>query len=207
VKCSGTPYKHKVGKTGTEFRISGGSDGWVHRKGKDGKWRPLTSHYFWDNNYGAQIVCEDLGFGKGFRTKTRNHQNRDNFDTETGNRRCASNNRNILECRKYGGPNQNDKSAMAHVKCSGVPWTPVYVRTGSVFRITKEGWVEIRHGGSWRPLTSHYFWDNNYGAQIVCENLGYAKGYRTKTRNYNNRELFDTATGYRRCASSNTNIF
>jgi hypothetical protein len=56
----------------------------------------LTSHYFWDNNWGAEIVCRDLGYGKGVRTKTRNHNNIANFDSETGYRRCAANNRNIL---------------------------------------------------------------------------------------------------------------
>jgi hypothetical protein len=48
----------------------------------------LTSHYFWDNNYGAQIVCRNLRFGTGTRTKTRRHGNQELFDTETGNRRC-----------------------------------------------------------------------------------------------------------------------
>jgi hypothetical protein len=95
---------------------------------------------------------------------------------------------------------------MAHVRCSGKPWVPSYVKTGKEFRITREGWVEIHYKGVWRPLTSHYFWDNNYGAQIVCESLGYGKGVRTKTRNPNNRDLFDTRTGYRRCSSGNTNI-
>jgi hypothetical protein len=93
------------------------------------------------------------------------------------------------------------------VKCSGTPWKPVFVRTGSEFKITREGFV-YRKGrdNQWRPLTSHYFWDNNYGAEIVCLNMGYGKGVRTHTRNKNNRENFDTETGFRRCAASNTNI-
>jgi hypothetical protein len=81
-------------KTGKEFRIT--REGWVERRARDGQWRPLTSHYFWDNNYGATIVCKDLGFGTGTRTKTRNKHNVANFDTETGNRRCASSHKNIL---------------------------------------------------------------------------------------------------------------
>jgi hypothetical protein len=56
----------------------------------------LTSHYFWDNNYGARIVCEDLGYGKGVRSKRRNHNNRENFDSETGYRRCSSSNTSIM---------------------------------------------------------------------------------------------------------------
>jgi hypothetical protein len=80
------------------------------------------------------------------------------------------------------------------------------VKTGSEFKITREGWVYRLSGGVWRPLTSHYFWDNNYGADIVCRDMGYGKGVRTKKRNYNNRELFDTQTGYRRCAAHNRNI-
>jgi hypothetical protein len=166
----------------------------------------LTSHYFWDNNFGADIVCRNLGYGKGIRTKTRNYNNRDAFDP-IGYRRCAGHNRNILECRKHGGPNNKDYSAQANVKCSGTPWKPNYVKTGGEFRITTEGWVERKgRDNVWRPLTSHYFWDNNYGARIVCEDLGYGTGVRTRTRNYNNREKFDRETGYRRCSSGNTDI-
>jgi hypothetical protein len=147
-----------------------------------------------------------MRYGTGTRTKTRNHNNRRAFDTQTGNRRCAANNHNILQCRKYGGPNQKDLSAQANVKCSGTLWVPHYVRTGKEFRITREGWVERRSRGVWRPLTSHYFWDNNYGAQIVCRDMRYGTGVRTKTRNPNNRAAFDTETGNRRCAAGNNSI-
>jgi hypothetical protein len=143
----------------------------------------LTSHYFWDNNYGAGIVCRDMGFATGTRTKTRNHHNREDFDSETGYRRCAASSHKILDCRKYGGPNNNDKSAQAHVRCTG-QWKPTPIgKTGSEFRISgaTSGWVHRKgKDGQWRPLTSHYFWDNNYGATIVCENLGFAKGTRGK---------------------------
>jgi hypothetical protein len=167
----------------------------------------LTSHYFWDNDHGARIVCENLGYGTGRRSKRRNHNNREAFDHETGYRRCAHSHDNIMQCRKHGGPNHNDRSAHAHVTCSGKPWVPHYVKTSNEFRITREGWVYRRgRDGVWRPMTSHYFWDNNHGAQIVCESLGYGKGVRTKTRNPHNRENFDHETGYRRCSGSNTNI-
>jgi hypothetical protein len=110
VKCSGKPWVPSYVKVGSQFRIT--SEGWVERLGGDRKWRPLTSHYFWDNNYGARIVCEDLGFGNGVTQKgKRNQYNRERFDTETGYRRCASGNTDILNCRKHGGPNQNDPSA------------------------------------------------------------------------------------------------
>jgi hypothetical protein len=210
VRCSGKwvkPERPDFKKEGDNFAISGLSSGWVWRKGSDKKWRPISSHYFWDNNYGADIVCRDLGYGKGVRTKTRNQNNHEQFDNEVGHRRCARGNSDILQCRKYGGPNQGDRSAHAHVKCSGKPWTPHYVRTGKEFRITREGWVERRaRDGRWRPLTSHYFWDNNYGAQIVCRDMRYGSGVRTRTRNYNNRAAFDTETGNRRCASGNNSI-
>merc|ERR1711939_548380 len=200
--CSGHPWKPHYVRTGSEFRIT--REGWVERR-SGGVWRPLTSHYFWDNNYGAQIVCRNMRFGTGTRTHTRRQQNQEQFDTETGNRRCAANNDHILQCRRHGGPNQRDLSAQAHVICSGHPWKPHYVRTGSEFRITREGWVERRSGGRWRPLTSHYFWDNNYGAQIVCRNLGFGTGTRTHTRNRNNRANFDPI-GNRRCHAGATNI-
>jgi hypothetical protein len=144
------------------------------------------------------------------RSKRRNHNNRENFDTETGYRRCAANNRSIMECRKHGGPNQNDKSAQAHVKCSGTPYKqPKLIRIGSEFAINGGSAGHVwRKGkdGKWRPLTSHYFWDNNYGAQIVCRDIGFATGTRTKTRNNGNRDNFDTETGNRRCAAHNNNI-
>jgi hypothetical protein len=170
----------------------------------------LTSHYFWDNNYGAQIVCEDLGYGKGVTQKgKRNQFNRESFDTETGYRRCASGNQDILQCRKYGGPNQRDLSAQAFVRCSGTPYKHKIGKTGTEFRISgnSDGWVHRKgKDGKWRPLTSHYFWDNNYGAQIVCRDIGFGTGTRTKTRNNGNRDNFDTETGNRRCAANNNNI-
>jgi hypothetical protein len=76
--------------------MTGGSSGWLYYKGKGGSWRPLTSHYFWDNNWGADIVCRDMGFGKGTTSKRRNHNNRENFDTATGYRRCHNGATNIM---------------------------------------------------------------------------------------------------------------
>jgi hypothetical protein len=169
----------------------------------------MTSHYFWDNNYGAGIVCHDMGYGKGVRTRTRNHNNRRTFDYETGNRRCSRGNHHIMQCRKHGGPNNNDLSAQANVKCSGKPWKPTFGKVGKEFKMSggSTGWVWRKRGdGHWAPLTSHYFWDNNYGADIVCRDMGFGKGVRTRTRNYNNRENFDSETGNRRCSSGNTSI-
>jgi hypothetical protein len=112
-----------------------------------------------------------------------------------------------MSCRKHGGPNQNDKSAHAYVRCTGTPWKPSYVKTGKTYRITREGWVYRKaRDNVWRPLTSHYFWDNNYGANIVCQDMGYLTGSRTKTRNPNNRENFDNETGNRRCHRHATDI-
>ena len=31
----------------------------------DGKWRPICGHYFWDNNFGADLFCQQLGFSSG----------------------------------------------------------------------------------------------------------------------------------------------
>jgi hypothetical protein len=81
-------------KTGKEFRMT--REGWVERRGRDRRWRPISSHYFWDNNYGADIVCRDMGYGKGVRTRIRNKHNRASFDTEVGHRRCAAGNTSIL---------------------------------------------------------------------------------------------------------------
>jgi hypothetical protein len=99
VKCSGKwiqPERPDFKKEGDNFAISGTSSGWVWRRGKDKKWRPISSHYFWDNNYGATIVCRDLGYGKGVRTRTRNNNNHEQFDVEVGHRRCSAGNYDIL---------------------------------------------------------------------------------------------------------------
>ena len=29
---------------------------------------------------------------------------------------------------------------------------------------------------TWAPICGHYFWDNNYGADIFCQKLGYTNG-------------------------------
>ena len=31
----------------------------------EGEWYPICGHYFWDNNDGATIVCQKLGFDSG----------------------------------------------------------------------------------------------------------------------------------------------
>jgi hypothetical protein len=206
VKCSGTPWVPRYVRTGSQFRIT--SEGWVEIK-HGSTWRPISSHYFWDNDYGARLVCENVGYGNGKRTKTRNPHNRSDFDTRVGHRRCAASNTNIFQCRKHGGPNQGDKSAQANVKCWGAPWKrQSFGKVGGEFALTgrSDGWVFRKHSGVWRPISSHYFWDNNYGAEIVCRSLGFGTGVRTKTRNSNNRELFDTQVGHRRCASNSRSI-
>ena len=34
----------------------------------------------------------------------------------------------------------------------------------------------ISWNGTWSPICGHYFWDNNFGATIFCQKLGYKKG-------------------------------
>ena len=31
----------------------------------DGEWRPICGHYFWDNNFGADLFCQQLGYSSG----------------------------------------------------------------------------------------------------------------------------------------------
>ena len=38
----------------------------------EGNYYPICGRYFWDNNIGAQTVCQALGFGDGYDIRTDN---------------------------------------------------------------------------------------------------------------------------------------
>ena len=66
---------------------------------------------------------------------------------------------------------------------------------------------EILWHGKWTPICGHYFWDNNNGAKLFCQILGYTNG-KVKGRYYNPRhELTDDAIMIGKCSDSDKDLF
>ena len=42
--------------------------------------------------------------------------------------------------------------------------------------LTEDNEPMIFYNNTWSPICGHYFWDNNYGANIFCQKLGYTNG-------------------------------
>ena len=42
--------------------------------------------------------------------------------------------------------------------------------------LTDDKIPKIYWNGTWAPICGHYFWDNNYGATLFCQKMGYQNG-------------------------------
>ena len=47
---------------------------------------------------------------------------------------------------------------------------------GPQVRLTNDNFAEIYNNGKWVPICGHNFWDNNVGATLFCQQLGYQTG-------------------------------
>ena len=43
-------------------------------------------------------------------------------------------------------------------------------------RLLNDKYPEVFVTGKWRPICGHYFWDNNVGANLFCQQLGHPSG-------------------------------
>ena len=56
------------------------------------------------------------------------------------------------------------------------------INTGySTVRLIDNGKPEVEYNGRWRPICGHYFWNNNNGADLFCQQLN--QGYLSGTIN------------------------
>ena len=46
----------------------------------------------------------------------------------------------------------------------------------SQVRLNSDEIAEIYYSGMWIPICGHYFWNNNIGATLFCQQLGYETG-------------------------------
>ena len=47
---------------------------------------------------------------------------------------------------------------------------------GHSVRLGSNQIAEVEFNGQWVPICGHYFWDNNVGASLFCQQLGYPSG-------------------------------
>jgi len=70
------------------------------------------------------------------------------------------------------------------------------------------GFVEIWHLNKWKAVSAHYWWNNNWGANMVCRQIGYNRGVTIiGTRNPTNKTPFSTEIGMRECSVGSAEIF
>ena len=55
----------------------------------------------------------------------------------------------------------------------------------------------------WTPICGHYFWDNNVGANLFCQELGFSSGVVSSgTGIYSSRRLESDAIRIGKCAAN-----
>jgi len=170
-------------------------------------WNPICGHYFWDNNHGATIVCQMLGFGSGIR-----YRDLQRFTVDANPVGRCSADGTLLDGR--GHLNTFGDFGVRHgvclagegigvqVSCSGAgTGTPSASSCQRARSGTRDGRVRaadfhgaeldlasvssgthfypwVSYESSWNPICGHCFWDNNHGATIVCQMLGFEAGVR-----------------------------
>merc|ERR1711899_654735 len=152
----------------------------------NGNWLPICGHYFWDNNYGADLFCQKLDpkFTNGIISKS--HGKRLASDgVRIG--KCQPEDQQLLSCT--GGGNdlgigngfatancEAGQLAAVEIQCYTVSekidtqQPQVYEQIGSV-RLLEEKFPEVFWNGVWTPICGHWFWNNDYGADLFCQKL------------------------------------
>ena len=64
-----------------------------------GRWHPVCGHEFWDNHFGANVICRMLGFGRGTAIKARTTFTTDAMPVG----RCADRDPSLSECKEGKG--------------------------------------------------------------------------------------------------------
>jgi len=171
----------------------------------NGKWVPICGHYFWDTNYGADLFCQKLDpkFTNGIVSKS--HGKRLASDgVRIG--KCQPEDQQLLSCT--GGGNdlgigngfatancEAGQLAAVEIQCYTVSekidtqQPQVYQEIGSV-RLVEEKFPEVFWNGVWTPICGHWFWNNDYGADLFCQKLDskYVSGTVIKRRDVKLRQ-------------------
>ena len=76
-------------------------------------------------------------------------------------------------------------------------------------RLLSDNTPELQFNGKWSPICGHYFWDNDFGADLFCRKLGFTSGGTVIGRKRGNGkfELSSDAIGIGRCSGSDNDIF
>ena len=80
--------------------------------------------------------------------------------------------------------------------------------------MVKDGDVRLQHhtdpeiywNGKWNPICGHYFWDNDNGAKLFCQKLGFANGKVTQGQG-SQAKLTDDAIRIGGCSDSDNQLF
>jgi len=170
-------------------------------------WNPICGHYFWDNNHGATIVCRMLGFGSGVRHHERTTFTVDSNPVGICNAGATlvAGGGGYSHWGNFGVTNgwcQAGHGIGVSVSCSGTgTGTPTASSCQRARTCTQDGQVRaaditgveldlasvssgthfypwVSYESSWNPICGHYFWDNDHGAAIVCQMLGFESGVK-----------------------------
>ena len=82
-----------------------------------------------------------------------------------------------------------------------------------MFHLVKGGAVRLQNGkdpeifwnGKWAPICGHFFWDNNNGAKLFCQKMGFTYG---KVKGQGSQSLLtDDAIRIGGCSDSDNQLF
>ena len=80
--------------------------------------------------------------------------------------------------------------------------------------MVKDGDVRLQHhtdpeiywNGKWNPICGHFFWDNDNGAKLFCQKLGFSNGKITQGSG-SQAKLTDDAIRIGKCSDSDNQLF
>jgi len=150
----------------------------------NGNYRPICGHFFWDNDNGADLFCKQLNsqYRSGEITSSK-YSLQLNFDAvKIGKCRkndiwqaCTGGCNNLQvggSCGGLGGQCTAGANAGIRISCS------TKRRKGNGRRKVKleKNIPYVKRNSKWWPICGHYFWDNQNGARLFCQELGFPEG-------------------------------
>jgi len=147
----------------------------------NGRYYPICGHRFWDDNGGAESVCNSLGF-----THAKLLATKDVYSTDAMPVGRCHGGESLNQCtaggNAFGDPEYNggqcNKGQPVGVKVVCMNFAAVRARdyypsmppAGTAFV------PEVFYNGRYYPICGHHFWDDNGGAESVCNSLGFFSG-------------------------------
>merc|ERR1711962_416496 len=173
------PYPPPPPPTDVRLRSNGEPEVYIN-----GGYRPICGHFFWDNKNGADLFCRELNYQyrSGEITSSKYSQRLGSDAVKIGKckkndywKQCTGGCNNLQvggNCLGELGSCRAGSMAGIRISCS----TKERERNGKRKVKLENNIPYVKRSRKWVPICGHYFWDNNNGATLFCEQLGFPEG-------------------------------